>query len=142
MQQEIEKKSTHGYQFESSIPVLRMLDEARAKAFYIDYLGFEIDWEHRFEAATTNSPLYMQIHQGDAVIHLNGHAEQDASTSEVRIPVRGLEDYCAYLRAKNADYPKPSVVDPRYKGTNTDMNIFDPFDNYLVFWAFEDSGGA
>lgn len=78
MQQEIEKKSTHGYQFESSIPVLRMLDEARAKAFYIDYLGFEIDWEHRFEAATTNSPLYMQIHQGDAVIHLNGHAEQRA----------------------------------------------------------------
>ena len=30
------------FQIGSSIPVLRMSDEAGAKAFYVDFLGFEI----------------------------------------------------------------------------------------------------
>ena len=123
--------------FKSSIPVLRMFDEAKAKAFYIDYLGFQVDWEHRFHPEQS-SPLYMQIRQGDAVIHLNGHAKEESPISEVRVPVRGLKHYCEYLRAKDAEYPKPSLVDPRYEGKNTDMNIYDPFDNYLVFWASDD----
>ena len=126
------------FEIGSSIPVLRMFDESKARAFYIDYLGFIVDWAHRFES-NEQSPLYMQIHLGDAVIHLNGHAEEDAPISEVRIPVLRLENYCTYLCEKKANYPKPSVVDPRYEGKNTDMNIFDPFDNYLVFWAAGDS---
>jgi hypothetical protein len=44
-----------------------------------------------------------------------------------------LERYCQYLISKGADYPKPSVVDPRFLGRNTDMNIDDPFGNELVF---------
>ena len=112
-----------------------LVDEAEAKAFYLDYLGFEVDWEHQFTSIT---PLYMQIRHGDAIIHLNGHASEDAPISEVRIPVRGLENYCEYLRRKEAGYPKPSVVDLQHKGVGTDMNIYDPFDNYLVFWAAED----
>ncbi len=118
-----------GFEIRSAIPVLRMFDEAKAKAFYLDYLGFEVDWECRF---TSTAPLYMQIHLGDAIIHLNGHAGEDAPKSQVNIPVRGLETYCQYLVAKGADYPKPSVVDPRSQGRNTDMNIDDPFGNELV----------
>jgi hypothetical protein len=30
-------------------PILRIFDEAKAKGFYVDFLGFKIDWEHRFE---------------------------------------------------------------------------------------------
>ena len=130
MPTEEQEESHRGFEIRSSIPVLRMFDEARAKAFYLDYLGFEVDWESRF---TPTAPLYMQIHLGDAIIHLNGHAEEDAPISEVNIPVLGLQNYCEYLIAKDADYPTPSVEDPRYQGRNTDMNIYDPFDNYLVF---------
>jgi hypothetical protein len=119
-----------GFKIRSAIPVLRMFDEAKAKAFYSDYLGFAVDWECRF---TPTAPLYMQIHLGDAIIHLPGHAREDAPISQVNIPVLGLENYCQYLIAKGADYPKPSVVDPRYQGRNTDMNIDDPFGNDLVF---------
>jgi RNA polymerase sigma factor (TIGR02999 family) len=104
-------KALHcGFEIRSSIPVLRMLDEAKAKAFYLDYLGFEVDWEGRFNPT---APLYMQIHLGEAVIHLNGHAREDAPTSQVNIPVVGLDKYCQYLIAKGAGYPKPCVVDPR-----------------------------
>jgi hypothetical protein len=32
-------ESPRGFEIRSSIPVLRMFDEAKAKAFYLDYLG-------------------------------------------------------------------------------------------------------
>ncbi|MCA8985680.1 MAG: glyoxalase superfamily protein [Planctomycetaceae bacterium] len=123
-------ESPRGFEIRSSIPVLRMFDEAKAKAFYLAYLGFEIDWESRF---SPTAPLYMQIHLGDAILHLNGHAKEDAPISEVNIPVLGLQNYCDYLNAKGADYPEAIAVDPRYQGRNTDLNLWDPFGNYLVF---------
>ena len=118
------------FEIKSSIPVLRMFDEIRAKAFYLDYLGFTVDWERRF---TPTAPVYMQIHLGAAIIHLNGHAREDAPISHVNIPVFGLEKYRQYLIDKGAEYPKPCLVDPRFRGRNTDMNIYDPFGNELVF---------
>ena len=48
------------FEISSSIPVMRMFDEAAARAFYVDYLGFEIEWEHRFHK-TAESPLYLQF---------------------------------------------------------------------------------
>lgn len=40
------------------VPIFRIFDEAKAREFYIDYLGFTIDFEHRFE---DDSPLYMGV---------------------------------------------------------------------------------
>ncbi len=37
-------------QARAPIPILRMFDEAAARAFYVDLLGFRVDWEHRFES--------------------------------------------------------------------------------------------
>ncbi len=39
-------------------PVLRMFDVAKAREFYVDFLGFEVDWEYRFG---DDFPLYMQL---------------------------------------------------------------------------------
>ncbi len=120
------------FSFESSIPVIRMLDEETAKAFYLDFLGFETDWEHRFGP---DAPLYMQIRLGDARIHLNGHATDDSPVTEVRIPVHGIDAYCEHLCSKMPEGEQgPEVVDPRYEGVNTDMNLYDPFGNLIVFW--------
>ena len=38
-----------------------------------------------------------------------------------------------WRRSKLRD-DKPEVVDPRYEGLKTDMNIYDPSGNLLVFW--------
>jgi len=32
-----------------AVPILRIFDEAKAKEFYLDFLGFSLGWEHRFE---------------------------------------------------------------------------------------------
>jgi hypothetical protein len=37
------------------IPVLRIFDLAKADEFYLEYLGFHVDWNHRFD---DNAPLY------------------------------------------------------------------------------------
>ena len=43
------------------IPIFRIFDVAKAHEFYLGYLGFKIDWEHRFEPGM---PLYTQISRG------------------------------------------------------------------------------
>ena len=40
----------------SPTPILRIFDEARAREFYVDFLGFSVDWEHRFDSTL---PLYL-----------------------------------------------------------------------------------
>src|SRR5262245_12494308 len=52
------------------IPVLRSLDEARAREFYIGYLHFTIEWEHRFEGEL---PLYMRLRRDRFVLDLSEH---------------------------------------------------------------------
>ena len=54
----------------NSTPILRIFDEARAREFYQDYLGFRIDWEHRF---APGMPLYLQVSRVDCVLHLSEH---------------------------------------------------------------------
>ena len=46
------------FHVERVIPILRIFDLAKAKEFYVDYLGFSVEWEHRFEE---NTPAYLQI---------------------------------------------------------------------------------
>ncbi|MBA4160284.1 MAG: VOC family protein, partial [Gemmatimonadetes bacterium] len=43
--------------FTRTTPILRIFDEAKAKEFYVAFLGFTVDWEHRFE---DDLPLYLQ----------------------------------------------------------------------------------
>jgi hypothetical protein len=31
-----------------AIPIFRIFDVAKAKEFYVGFLGFQVDWEHRF----------------------------------------------------------------------------------------------
>ena len=38
------------------LPIFRIFSIEKAREFYVDYLGFTVDWEHRYEE---NMPLYM-----------------------------------------------------------------------------------
>lgn len=56
----------------SVIPILSIFDERKAKEFYLDYLGFRLEWEHRFEP---EYPLYFQISNQAVQIHLSSITE-------------------------------------------------------------------
>jgi Glyoxalase superfamily protein len=57
-------------QFEQVIPILRIFDVAKADEFYLGFLGFKVDWEHRFD---DNAPLYRQISRDGLVFQLSEH---------------------------------------------------------------------
>ncbi len=56
--------------FSSAIPILRMFDERKAREFYLDFLGFSVEFEHRFEA---DLPLYLGISRNGLHVHLSEH---------------------------------------------------------------------
>lgn len=45
-----------------TIPILRMYDVAKTREFYIDYLGFTVEFEHRFH---DGAPLFMGLVRDD-----------------------------------------------------------------------------
>ena len=54
--------------FPPVIPILRSFDEGKAREFYIQWLGFQVDFEHRFH---DDAPLFMGISRDDLVIFLS-----------------------------------------------------------------------
>lgn len=120
----------------SPIPILRIFDVAKAREFYVDFLGFKIDWEHKH---TENSPVYMQISRDACIIHLSEHHGDGCPGARMRIETSGLDDYCAALRAKNYRNFKPG--DPLEMPWGT-REIWppDPFGNQLCFYERKGNG--
>jgi len=112
-------------------PILRSFDEARARAFYIDFLGFELVFEHRFEPGM---PLYMGIRKGACVIHLSEHHGDATPGSAVRIPVDDVAAYMAELRAKAFGNARPGEPKPMPWGS-LEITVADPASNRLTFFT-------
>jgi hypothetical protein len=52
------------------IPILRIFSVEKAREFYLDYVGCNHDWEHRFD---DTAPLYMQVSRDGLVLQLSEH---------------------------------------------------------------------
>jgi catechol 2,3-dioxygenase-like lactoylglutathione lyase family enzyme len=113
--------------FGRTTPILRIFDEAKAKEFYVDFLGFKVDWEHRFEAGL---PLYMQISRDDCVLHLSEHHGDCSPGAAMRIETEALERFQKQLATKRYKYAKPEIEEMPW---GKDMSIRDPFGNRLTF---------
>ena len=112
----------------ATIPILRIFDEDKAREFYLDYLGFEIDFEHRHE---DGMPLYMGVSKGECTLHLSEHYGDATPGSSVRIDHGELDIYLKELDDKQYKYYRPSIEKMPW-GTR-DMTILDPFGNRLIF---------
>ena len=114
--------------YEKATPILRIFDEAKAKEFYVDFLGFKVDWEHRFEPSL---PLYMQISKDGCVLHLSEHHGDCSPGAAMRIETSELDAFHAELASKRYKYARP-VIEEMPWGTR-DMSVKDPFGNRLTF---------
>ncbi len=110
-------------------PVLRMFDEAKAKEFYRDFLGFKLDFEHRFGA---NFPLYMGLSRSGCVLHLSEHHGDACPGAAIRIATSDVDALCKELSAKSYRYAKPGGAAQTPRGTK-EVTIDDPFGNKLTF---------
>ena len=114
--------------FGKTTPILRIFDAAKAKEFYIDFLGFKVDWQHRFAEGL---PLYMQISKDGCIIHLSEHHGDCSPGAAIRIETNEPETFQKQLLAKNYKYARPGIEQMPW-GTS-DMSIADPFGNRLTF---------
>ncbi len=114
--------------FGKTTPVLRIHDEGKALAFYVDVLGFRVDWQHRFEPGFA---LYLQVSRGDCVLHLSEHEGDAMPGAALRIETDELEVFRAQLLDKvSGDTPIEIQAMP---WGSLDMTLNDPFGNRLVF---------
>lgn len=113
---------------EKTIPVVRTFDEQKAREYYCDWLGFQVDWEHRFEE---DMPLYMQISLGNLTLHLSEHAGDCTPGGKVFLRCTGLREWHQSLVAKNYKYLRPAVEDAFWGGIY--MALTDPFGNRMWF---------
>ena len=117
-----------GPDFRDTIPILRIFAVDKAMEFYVGFLGFKVDWEHRFG---DNFPLYAQISRGDLRLHLSEHHGDASPGSTVFVWMRGIADYHAELKAKDYRYNKPGLEDAPWDARV--MDVSDPFGNRLRF---------
>ena len=120
----------------AAIPILRIFSEAKAKEFYVDFLGFRLEWEHRF---TDNFPLYMEIKRSELVIHLSEHHGDATPGATIFVPVENIDALFLELQAKEYTYAKPTVEAVPWGRM---MQVWDPFGNRLRFSETEKSDRA
>lgn len=110
-----------------TVPILRIFDETKAREFYVGFLGFKVDFEHRFRP---DAPLYMQVSRDGCALHLSEHHNDATPGSATRIESSDVDAYQAELSAKNYKYYHPGVSEQPW---GRDMAVKDPFGNRLIF---------
>jgi uncharacterized glyoxalase superfamily protein PhnB len=108
------------------IPILRIFSVEKAREFYIDYAGFHLDWEHRFDE---NAPLYMQVSRDGLVLHLSEHYDDGSPGARFQIDFEGVHELHAELCAKGYGYWRPGITQT-FWGT-PQLNLLDPFGNKI-----------
>ncbi len=112
------------------VPVLCIFDPSKAKEFYVDFLGFEVAFEHRFGE---NFPLYFGITHSRCTLHLSEHHGDAAPHAHVRIRTTGLDQFVAALQAKDYRYAKPGRPETTPWGSR-EITVTDPLSNRLTFY--------
>jgi len=114
--------------FTKVAPLIRIFDENKAREFYVDFLGFNIDFEHRY---FDGAPLYMQVSKGECLLLLSEHYGDSSPGIAISIETDELESYCSELNQKNYKYARPGIKDMPWGSKN--MTISDPFGNKITF---------
>ena len=111
-----------------TIPLLRIFDAQKAKDFYIGFLGFTIDWEHRFD---DRAPLYMQVSRAGCALHLTEHHGDCCPGSTVFVWMTGIDEFHAEITARQYGFNRPGVERAFYDAKC--MEVTDPFGNRIRF---------
>jgi catechol 2,3-dioxygenase-like lactoylglutathione lyase family enzyme len=114
--------------FGAVVPILRIFDIAKADEFYRDYLGFAVDWDHRFDA---DAPLYRQVSRGSLVLHLSEHHGDGSPGIRIHVMMQGVEAFHREITARPYRYMRPGLETTPW-GTQ-ETGVIDPFGNQIRF---------
>ncbi len=110
------------------IPVLRIFDYAKAVEFYVDWLGFTIEWSHEFEPGM---PKYFEVKRDEIVFHLSEHHGDGTPGTHVFIWCEGVKEFHKEVIDKKYKYNRPGLEETFYGSWCVTVN--DPFNNKISF---------
>lgn len=123
----LEGAPADGIAFIRTVPILRIFDETKTREFYCDWLGFKVDFEHRFEATL---PLYMGVSRAGLTLHLSEHHGDASPGSTVHVPMTGVHALHRELTDKRYGYGRPGIEAQPW---GDELTVHDPFGNRIRF---------
>ncbi|WP_296746385.1 glyoxalase superfamily protein [Mesorhizobium sp.] len=110
-------------------PILRIFDIAKAREFYLGFLGFEVRFEHRFD---DNAPLYMGIARDGCELHLSEHHGDGSPGANIRVEVVDIVALHGEFGARNYRFNRPGLETTPWD--TKEVTVIDPFGNRLTFF--------
>jgi uncharacterized glyoxalase superfamily protein PhnB len=123
--------------FIATVPILRIFSVEKAKEFYCGFLGFSVDWEHRFG---DDFPLYMQVSRAGLRLHLSEHHGDACPGSAVHVEMTAIDAFHRAITATPYKYFKPGIEDAPW-GARV-LSVIDPFGNRLSFNEYKEAKAA
>jgi uncharacterized glyoxalase superfamily protein PhnB len=114
--------------FNRTVPILRIFSVEKAHEFYLGFLGFKVDWEHRFH---DGAPLYTQVSRGSLHLHLSEHSGDGTPGSAVYVDMRGIDEFHRDIMSKGYRYNRPAIQEQEW-GVR-ELTVIDPFHNTIRF---------
>lgn len=109
-------------------PVFQITDYAQAVAFYVDWLGFSIDWEDR----PAGGGYYVQVSRGGIILHLTTHSHESCIGSRALAEFAGLLSFHRLLLQKASAFPTPPLQKTTWNDKVMQLELVDPAGNCLV----------
>ena len=114
-------------QFKQVCPIFRIFDIEKAREFYLDYLDFQCDWEHRF---AENMPLYMQVSRGNLVLHLSEHHGDGSPGANIFVRMQGVDTLHNEISSRKYRFLRPGIENEPWGRV---LAVIDPFGNRIQF---------
>lgn len=115
-------------EFSRVVPTFRIFSLEKAREFYLGFLGFKVDWEHRFEP---DAPVYMQVSRDGLAIHLSEHHGDGTPGSHVYVCMSGVEELHRELIGKQYRHNRPGLQ--KQEWGMLEVQVVDPFNNKITF---------
>src|SRR5687768_5982211 len=112
---------------QSVIPQLRTTDAKRSLAFYVEGLGFSVDWEHQFEPGF---PRFIQLTRSGQTIFLTEHEGDCQTGGAAYFIVPDVEESARQFQTGGIT----ELEGPAFTAWGTrEMSLVDPDGNRLRF---------
>lgn len=108
-------------------PQLRMTNWERAHQFYVDGLGFTVDWEHRFEPGF---PVFAQLTRDGLSLFLSEHAGDCQVGGAAYFVVDDVDALYQEIQTRGVKCAEPPQDAPWQR---REMLLVDPDGNRLRF---------
>jgi catechol 2,3-dioxygenase-like lactoylglutathione lyase family enzyme len=111
------------------VPVFRSYDYEKSVKFYVDWLGFKIDWQD----VPPDGPLYMQVSLDDIVLQLSGHHGDCSPGAKVMADKKDLKSFHETIITKHYKYMRPGLEVAPWDENYLLVTVIDPSYNKIEF---------